>query len=436
MIKNALYQSVIWRGLFYLTVFLLNVFIARHYGAVQSGAIYYIISIYSLVLLGTGLSIESGITYFVSKGEIDAGKILGFSIVWAFFIGLIAFVTVWFYFPKYHQLPGDVMLFSAFTFICGNLLLNYCTGFFYARNDFMVPNSINVVINVVLILLLPNQKFSIFNFVTDEQYLYCYFGSFLLQGIILAIVVKIKYLKFQLPKLLSLSEFKALLMYCLLAYASNLVFFFLYRIDYWFVEQFCSAEDLGNYIQVSKIGQLFFVLPTILASAIFPLTARGGEHLLKELLVVLSRSLLWLYAVACFFLILFGNQLFLFVFGKSFTKMYHAFLFLVPGILSLSMLFTLTAYYAGKNKISINIAGALLALLFVITGDCFLIPKYGINAAALVSSLGYFIYLIFVLHKFVIEHDLPWSSFFIIRLADINRLYSKLKNETKPLNEL
>ncbi|MEO7765799.1 MAG: polysaccharide biosynthesis C-terminal domain-containing protein, partial [Ferruginibacter sp.] len=105
---------------------------------------------------------------------------------------------------------------------------------------------------------------------------------------------------------------------------------------------------------------------------------------------------------------------------------------LIPGILSLSMLFTLTAYYAGRNRIGVNINGALLALIFVVAGDYFLIPKYGINAAAMVSSIGYFVYLLFVLRIFVKEHNVLWSSFFIIKANDFVVLFKKFINRPNP----
>ncbi len=113
-----------------------------------------------------------------------------------------------------------------------------------------------------------------------------------------------------------------------------------------------------------------------------------------------------------------GKWLFPFLFGSSFNDMYLAFVLLVPGILSLSCLFTLTAYYAGKDRIWTNIKGSLLALLVITAGDSIFIPRYGIAAAALVSSIGYIIYQVYILSVFVKEYQVPLSDFFMIRLTD------------------
>ena len=74
--------------------------------------------------------------------------------------------------------------------------------------------------------------------------------------------------------------------------AANIVFFLVYRVDYLFVNAspVCTAADLGNYIQVSKLGQLLLIIPQIIASVIFPRTASGIER--KELnntLMIMAR---------------------------------------------------------------------------------------------------------------------------------------------------
>jgi O-antigen/teichoic acid export membrane protein len=80
-------------------------------------------------------------------------------------------------------------------------------------------------------------------------------------------------------------QFIKLIKYCLTAFGANAVFFMVYKIDYLFVNYspVCTAADLGNYIQVSKIGQLMLLVPQIIASVVFPRTASGiHEKTLKQ----------------------------------------------------------------------------------------------------------------------------------------------------------
>ena len=122
-VKYGLYQSVLWRGLFYLSAFAVNIFIARHFEAVISGSLYYVISIYSLVLLFLSLSIESGITFFVSKNEIAAGKLLNFSLLWSLVSGVLGFIFVYYFLNiPFSGFNRQLILISSACFIGGNLL--------------------------------------------------------------------------------------------------------------------------------------------------------------------------------------------------------------------------------------------------------------------------------------------------------------------------
>ena len=109
--------------------------------------------------------------------------------------------------------------------------------------------------------------------------------------------------------------------------------------------------------------------------------------------------------------------------------MYQPFLLLIPGILSLSGLFILTAYYAGKNRIRVNINGALLALAVVLAGDFIFIPRYGINAAAFTSSIGYIVYQAYVLWIFRKEYNTSLTGFFIFRFSDWQTIKQGMRNK-------
>ena len=163
-------------------------------------------------------------------------------------------------------------------------------------------------------------------------------------------------------------------------------------------------------------------MPTILAGAVFPMTAGGQKSGINHLLTLLSRSIFFLYLVVCIILGLVGQWLFPFVFGESFSQMYQPFLLLMPGILSLSGLFTLTAYFAGKNKIRINIIGSVYALIIILIGDIIFIPHYGINAAALISSIGYMVYQGYIIIMFKKEFQTTLSQLFIIKSSDIKKI--------------
>jgi O-antigen/teichoic acid export membrane protein len=429
---RILLQSMLWRGLYYVSAFIINILIARHFQASVSGAVYFISSIYALVLLLASLSFESGIIYFSAKKEIPADRLFNFSIAWSFIIGVLTFLTVYLFFYKaFYGIEPGLVIISAGLFITGNLLITYCSGFFYAANNFVVPNIIIISGTLILIILIPYNGKSVLPIINDQNYFYVYFSIFFVQGLCMAVAARIKFIPTFSFKILSAAQLQMLFRYCALAFAGNVIFFLLYRVDYFFVERYCTAGQLGNYIQVSKLVHLFFILPTILASVVFPITAAGRKETIEKLLTLLSRSIFLFYLLACAFLALTGKWLFPFVFGESFTDMYQPFLWLIPGILSLSGIFTLTAYFAGKNRVKVNIIGSVYALIVIVVGDILFIPQYGIGAAAIISSVGYIVYQVYIIAVFKKEYQIAVADFFIFRSSDFNKIKGSILNSTK-----
>ena len=171
---------------------------------------------------------------------------------------------------------------------------------------------------------------------------------------------------------------------------ANLVFFLVYRIDFWFVKANCNADDLGNYIQASKLGQMLLIIPQIIASAIFPQTATGNyAESIVSAIKSLSRLLLQLFLVIITIVALFGKVVFIALFGSSFSIMYLPVLLLLPGIFFLCNLALISAFFGGKGKVQVNLYGAVLALIVVLTGNILMLKHYSILVAAIVSTIGY-----------------------------------------------
>lgn len=414
---------MLWRGLYYVSAFVINILIARHFQASVSGSIYFIISIYSMAVLVASFSLESGIIYFAAKQQIPLSRLFSFSVVWSLLIGLVTLFVAWQYGNIVSTaIPRSFLVASAVSFICGNLLMTYCSGFFYAANNFIVPNAVAIAGTCFLIISIPYNGRSLIPGINNDNYFYVYMYSFLVQGICLALFAKAKYIKNSSGFFLSAGEFRLLFNYCFLAFTGNIIHFLLYRVDYFFVEKYADAIQLGNYIQVSKLVNLFFILPTILAGVVFPVTASGQKTEIIKTLTLLSRCIFTGYLFICVILVVTGRSFFPYLFGDSFSQMYYPFLLLIPGILALSGIFTFSAYFAGKNKIRHNITSAVLALAVILAGDIIFIPRYGIRAAALVSSAGYLVcqvYVIIIINK---EFKTKLGDFFVFRSSDLAEL--------------
>ncbi len=372
--------------------FLLNVMFARYFAAAVSGEIFYLFTIFVFVVQIVGLSLESGIGYFSARSAIADSKIMGIIIGWGGVATLL--VTITYLLLRWMSVSMSYPLIYPLFFIIGNLLINYGNAYCLSKYRFMLPNIISVAISCLLILLLF--IFSQWSKNPDD-FIDFYFFSFLLQGILLYGSI-LYYNKWQLS--FSFSDIGPLAKYSLIAFTANLLTLILNRIDYVFVKTYCSPDELGNYIQVSRIGQLCVMLPSMVSGVLFPYISAGNKNEMKTHVKKISRIFLVLFSTLAVLLGLSGYWLFPFLYGESFDKMYVPFLLMAPGIICLCTLYPYATYHAANNNIRANIIGVMVGIIIVLTGDWLLVPVFGINAAAAVRSVGYIFYQFTIISLF------------------------------------
>lgn len=433
-IVKAFSRSIFWRGLYFVSVLLLNILIARHFKADVSGQLYYVTSFFAFIILLLSLCMEAPMGYYLSQNKINETQLSVLSIVWIALLSIPVYLAVkWFVGNNTVPFSNTVFEISANAFLIGNLLITFFVALFYAKYDFIIPNLVLIAVNFLLILLIPNNTITS-EWVKDEQYICVYFIGFFLQGLSLAISFILKYWKWKNVRIISNDLLKQFFSFALISVATNAITFLMYRIDYWFVNRYCSPSDLGNYIQACKLGQIFFIVPSILASVVFPVTASGSRKDMNEKMQLLSRILIISYGIFCLFLLLTGYWLFPFVFGPTFKNMFTPFALMIPAILSYSVVHLLAAYYGGKRHLSINFRASVLTLVIIIVGDVVVIPFWGIWGAALISSIGYTACLLYMFRVHSKQYESRLKDFLVFNKNDW-QLFCKLLSEKGLLNK-
>ncbi|HEX8279502.1 MAG TPA: polysaccharide biosynthesis C-terminal domain-containing protein [Segetibacter sp.] len=420
--QKQIAQSLVWRGLYFISVLVINIFLSRYLGSRDSGLILYLSNNFSLIVIVAGLTMEASINYYSSKKSIDDNQLAWFAIMWSVLVSVAVFIVMRLYFGKYESPTATThndYLYYAICYIAGIQLTNCFTVLFYANRNFFLPNFLMVILNTVLIIIIPKQSGT--ENTDTSLIIKIYFAFFVITGVVLAVAFLISKQSWKKVSLPAFKNIRLLIRYALMALAANVIFFLVYRLDYWFVKKYCTAEELGNYIQVSKLGQMLLIIPTIIASVILPHTAaEATEHIeMKQNIMRIGRIITVLYFILFLLTVLTGKLVFPFVFGETFQLMYVPFLLLIPGIWALSNMTILNAYFAGINKVKINVQGAGLALLVILAGDLIFIPQFGIFAAAIASTAGYavnFIYLFSILQK---EHPVSISKYWNLNKEDI-----------------
>jgi O-antigen/teichoic acid export membrane protein len=433
-LKKLLAQSIIWRCFYFFSILLVNVFLSRYMKAAGSGNLYYLTLIFSFAQTVLSLSAESGIIYFGSGRIIERNKFINLIGCWSFVAGLLTVCLTYVYFLIDHSFTKSEFFtycFYSFFYVCGQTLANYCLALYYTRDNYFLPNFLLALVNIIFVLIIPEKNYAA-SAQQVQHVIFLYFTTFFVAGLAVYISYIVNYKNegsFSFP---DKEHFIQFLKYVLAALTASVISFLVYKVDYVFVNYspVCTDADLGNYIQVSKLGQMFLVVPQIIASVVFPQTATGNERMrINNAIIVIARLFSQIFLVAFIVVILFGDWFFIKIFGESFNKMKVPMLVIIPGIFALSVSSLLSAYFSGTGKIKLNIYAGVLGLVIMVSGDYFFVFRYGIVAAAAVSTASYFADLIYLLAQFYKDYSIHWLEFIKWKKSDYNFLFNLIKKQ-------
>lgn len=415
--NKALSYNVILKTINVIVLFFINLILVRIIGANITGDFFYLITVLSFLTLVVSLSLEAGIIFYASKNIAGTVSFAWLIILVSVFQFVVTALIILFLVNNPTSLPLYYLIF----FVISNILVSNFTALFISKKWFFSVNIAILVVNLItfFFLLLVSVQNDIDAISTAEK---IYIVSFIIQAAVLITLFFIKTRSYSW-KLPSFDILKKLFSYSMVVLIGNISFFLVTRLDYVFVKAFCTSEALGNYVQVSKVGQMFILIPTMAASVIFPFAASSNENILSKV-QGLCRLMTMIIIAGSIFIILTGKWLFPWFFGEDFNLMYTALLFYLPGIFSLCISSLLASYISGKGFIGINVMASGIALMLVIIGDIIFIPEYGINAAAAVSSMAYLACMMVLLRHCIIKYDSRLSDFFSIRFTGIRSIFN------------
>ena len=203
------------------------------------------------------------------------------------------------------------------------------------------------------------------------------------------------------------------------AQAGTLASFFSYRLDVFVVNYFLDASQVGLYALGVIISEALWQLPAIVALALFPRTARtigsgAGEFtcLILRQVTLITTSAAAFIAIACPIAIPL-------IFGTRFASSVPVIWWILPGTVALSLGKVAAADLTARGLINPLPISAGLGLVLTLILDFVLIPRMGIQGAALASSVAYLgsgLYLLVVLRRSL---KTSWKNLLIPSFSEI-----------------
>lgn len=409
-LSHQLLGNSFYRLLNLAVVFAINVLLARLMKADGYGMFSLMLANVTFLNMLTSFGADAAITYQAASGKITTGKIIcivsGLLIVQVV-IALIIENGFKVLTGHYWIYQGALWTGVLYLFIISGL--EKSTALYNGKHLYIHINKYLFVSNLFILIVLM-ALFIGYNKAAAVFYLQFYIAVSLLQLLIIIVLFFIATKEKPALSLVTTHELSPFFSYSIIVFITNSIQFLAYRVDYWFMDFYHGKQSLGIYALAVKLSQLFWILPIAFAGIIFPATAKQSETTIQNNLPSLIR-LMNLFNIVTAVLACFLMPFVLpFVFGEEYIPAIAAFLILLPGVILFCTATILAAYYAGINKLKVNLLGSVICFLIILVLDIWLIPTKGIRGAAIASSTGYGITGIYYLLRFTGEYKIPVVS--------------------------
>ena len=205
------------------------------------------------------------------------------------------------------------------------------------------------------------------------------------------------------------------------------------RSGIFFVNHFRGISEAGLFAVAQQISELLVIVPSVVGGILFPRVATGDS---KDLTPKVLRTMSVLFLPILIILALGARPIITFLFGPEFLPSASALLIILPGTFLLGLQVIIAGDIAGRGY---PWPAALIWIpVFILNyiGYMLLIPGFGINGAALSTSISFILvslFMTFYLRKTagfrLSELFIPRKEDFVTILSTINLLRSKKKRD-------
>ena len=193
----------------------------------------------------------------------------------------------------------------------------------------------------------------------------------------------------QLKPLLRLGLLKAQLAFGLRGHLGFILQTANYRLDVFLVAAFAGSTALGHYAVAFGIAELLWQVPLTLGAVLFPKLSALDHEANTETAAATCRRVLFLTLLGTLAALASGRFLIGVLYGGEFLPAVNAFYILAPSGLFFTIHKVLGSSLAGRGMPEVSLYAGAASLPVTIGLDLLLIPRMGIEGAAVASIAAY-----------------------------------------------
>ncbi|MCB2406887.1 lipopolysaccharide biosynthesis protein [Hymenobacter lucidus] len=185
------------------------------------------------------------------------------------------------------------------------------------------------------------------------------------------------------------------------AHLSNILAFANYRLSYYFVAHYADARAVGVLSVGVALAEAIWLIPRSTALIQYvDLVHATDKHAQIAPTLRVARLTLLTTVLAVLVLCALPPAVLTTVFGAEFGAARPVILRLAPGVVAIAVSVICSTYFAGVGHYRVNNLATTVGLLVTVPACSLLIPAWGINGAAVATSLSYLASTGFLLHRF------------------------------------
>ena len=386
-VAGVMSTQVVLFGIAFLSSFLLSALL----GPTLKGELVAVVTVPGMIVAIGMFGLPNAINYFAGRGHSLAGLIrLSYAFAAAFSVGL--FALVWLSLPflertLFHAAPDTLLRVILFTLPL-SILSAFGVSILYGRQKVRSWNLIQLVMAVVslgLVIVLVG----VFWLKVEGAVA----GTIVINVVTVALILITVHRLQRASSAGPAASPKAVAAYGARVYAASITGYFHYRADTYLIQALIvsvvtARKMLGLYSVAVTMAELVFYVPDSVGAIFLPRVAGATAEDANRMLGRVGRLttlLTFSVALALIPVAIIGIRVVL----HAYVDCLPAFLVLLPGAVSFSVVKVMVSYLAGRDRPGLISLGSILALIVDVTLNLVLIPIYGIVGAALASLVSY-----------------------------------------------
>lgn len=382
-----------------------------------------------MVVIGTmgiifGFGIQASNVYLIGKDRKNINPVLGvnFLIMLVSLVGILIvyFLNLKFHFAFFNGLYGWVLFLVLLTvpFYTIKTSLSYIL---LGIEEVIEYNKITMLDKIVTFTLLT---IFLFAFRSAQLIIVSNFIS------VCIIILRVSYILFIKKKFgISMNKrvLKEMLSYGMKSQMANAIQSINYRLDVFVTAAYLTPTAVGLYSKASSLGETLWRVSGSVGIVVLPYSANSKDpSKMNEFINKVIRITFAFILTCAVILTLISRPLIIFVLSRKFEGSVMPFMLIIPGICIFAINNIVGNYFVGCGLISKNVIASGIAGVITIILDFTLIPRYGINGAALTSSISYTVCTIIGLYFYTKHTGSKLYDVLIMKKSDVVEIKQRL----------